>query len=65
VGVVRAKTGSLGHVNALSGYATTIKGDRVAFAIVSNNHNLTSKRALQAIDRMVEAIVEDGKKKKD
>lgn len=59
---VQAKTGSLGHVNALSGYVTTEKGERIAFSIIANNHNLTSKRALDAIDEIVEAIVSAGKK---
>jgi serine-type D-Ala-D-Ala carboxypeptidase/endopeptidase (penicillin-binding protein 4) len=61
-GRVQAKTGSLGHVNALSGYATTISGDRVAFCIMVNNHNLPSKRSLDTIDQIVTAIVEDGGK---
>jgi D-alanyl-D-alanine carboxypeptidase/D-alanyl-D-alanine-endopeptidase (penicillin-binding protein 4) len=61
-GRVQAKTGSLGHVNTLSGFATTITGDRVAFSIMANNHNLPSRRALQTIDDIVTAIVEEGTK---
>jgi D-alanyl-D-alanine carboxypeptidase/D-alanyl-D-alanine-endopeptidase (penicillin-binding protein 4) len=54
---VQAKTGALGHVNALSGYATTLKGDHVAFAILANNHNLPSKRALEVVDMIVDAVL--------
>ncbi len=60
-GRVQGKTGSLGHVNALSGFATTLSGDRIAFSIMANNHNLTSKVALQTIDQIITALVEDKK----
>jgi D-alanyl-D-alanine carboxypeptidase/D-alanyl-D-alanine-endopeptidase (penicillin-binding protein 4) len=60
-GVIRGKTGSLSHVNSLSGYATAQSGDHVAFCIVSNNHNLPVRKALDIIDRILEKIVADGK----
>jgi serine-type D-Ala-D-Ala carboxypeptidase/endopeptidase (penicillin-binding protein 4) len=59
-GAVHGKTGSLTHVNALSGYATTVKGEHVAFSILCNNHNLPNKKALDTIDRIVEKIVTGG-----
>jgi len=59
--VVRGKTGSLTHVNSLSGYATTHNGDRVAFCIMVNNHDMTTKKALDTIDQILEHIVADGK----
>ena len=58
-GHVHGKTGSLGHVTALSGYIDTMKGDRIAFAIFANNHNLPGRKAIDTIDQIVQAIVED------
>jgi len=56
---VMAKTGSLGGVKALSGYATTDSGQVVVFSIMSNNFNLPGKRVTDAIDQIVQVIVED------
>jgi LysM repeat protein len=36
-GNLRAKTGTINRVSALSGYVTAANGERIAFAIISNN----------------------------
>ena len=58
MGHVQGKTGSLNHVNALSGFATTGKGEKVAFSILTNNHHLPDREALNTIDQIVLAVMQ-------
>ncbi len=51
--ILQAKTGSLDHVNALSGYLTTARGQRLVFSIFGNNNTLANKKASEVIDEIV------------
>ncbi|HEY1679967.1 MAG TPA: D-alanyl-D-alanine carboxypeptidase/D-alanyl-D-alanine-endopeptidase [Candidatus Sulfotelmatobacter sp.] len=55
-GQIWAKTGTLGEVSALSGYANAASGRMVAFSILVNGRTPGSTAESQAIDRMTEAI---------
>jgi len=56
-GSVAAKTGTLSLVNALAGYVTTRGGERLAFAVIVNNHAARSREAVKAIDEIAAALV--------
>lgn len=58
-GLIHAKTGTLSHVNALSGYGETRSGRRFAFSIFCNNHNLPSSKVIAAIDSIVVLLVKE------
>ena len=51
-GRIHAKTGSLEHVNALSGYMDLPGGRRLAFVIIANQHPLDGPQATKVIDQI-------------
>jgi D-alanyl-D-alanine carboxypeptidase/D-alanyl-D-alanine-endopeptidase (penicillin-binding protein 4) len=53
---VVAKTGTLRLANALAGYVRTERGERLAFAIVVNNHAGKGREAVAAIDAIASAL---------
>jgi serine-type D-Ala-D-Ala carboxypeptidase/endopeptidase (penicillin-binding protein 4) len=55
-GRIAAKTGTLEHVNALSGYMNLRSGERLAFVILGNSHLLKSGEAVRVVDRIALAI---------
>jgi D-alanyl-D-alanine carboxypeptidase/D-alanyl-D-alanine-endopeptidase (penicillin-binding protein 4) len=55
---VLAKTGTSQLINALAGYVTTVRGERLAFAVFVNNHAGKSREAIRAIDRVAAALAE-------
>jgi D-alanyl-D-alanine carboxypeptidase/D-alanyl-D-alanine-endopeptidase (penicillin-binding protein 4) len=55
-GRLRAKTGSLSHVNSLSGYVTARNGERLAFSLLSNNVLLPNAEVRHRLDELAETL---------
>ena len=51
-GRLQAKTGTLRFANSLAGYLTAADGDRIAFAIIVNNHTMPGREAVAAVDEI-------------
>jgi serine-type D-Ala-D-Ala carboxypeptidase/endopeptidase (penicillin-binding protein 4) len=57
-GLVEAKTGSADHARALSGYATTHRGEYLVFSLFDNNNPQHGTDATAALDAITTAMVE-------
>ena len=57
-GLVQAKTGEVEHVRALSGYATTLRGEHLIFSVFYNNNPQKGSETAAPIDAIVTAMVE-------
>ena len=57
-GDIHAKTGSLTHVSALSGYARREDDSLVVFSILVNNYGVSTSAVREIIDKIAAAILE-------
>jgi D-alanyl-D-alanine carboxypeptidase len=57
-GLIEAKTGSTEHVHALSGYATTARGESLIFSIFGNNDTQKAHDASVTVDAIAAAMIE-------
>jgi len=55
-GKIHAKTGSVEHVNTLSGYMDLPSGKRLVFSIMTNNHPLPNKTGQDTLDAIAVEI---------
>ncbi|MGZ6079451.1 MAG: D-alanyl-D-alanine carboxypeptidase/D-alanyl-D-alanine endopeptidase [Myxococcaceae bacterium] len=60
VGRLRAKTGTLENVSALSGYVQSVGGERFAFSVMVNDYAGRSGPVVQGIDAMGAAVAAVG-----
>ncbi|GBC82030.1 D-alanyl-D-alanine carboxypeptidase [bacterium HR10] len=51
-GNVRAKTGTLAYTYTLSGYVTTVRGERLVFSVMVNHHTGEAAHALAALNEL-------------
>ena len=57
-GMILAKTGTLDHVHSLCGFATTLSGESLVFAIFANNNPQKGRDSIAPLDALAVAMVE-------
>ncbi|MBZ5609232.1 MAG: D-alanyl-D-alanine carboxypeptidase/D-alanyl-D-alanine-endopeptidase [Acidobacteriia bacterium] len=55
---IHAKTGTLAHVRAISGYVTAPQRDPLGFSLLVNNYDAPAAEITRALDRIVLALLE-------
>lgn len=63
-GNVKAKTGFVGHVRALSGYVATADNEELAFSIIANNYSVPTSMANLIQDLVCERLANFSRSKK-
>jgi D-alanyl-D-alanine carboxypeptidase/D-alanyl-D-alanine-endopeptidase (penicillin-binding protein 4) len=58
-GRVQAKTGLTDHVEGLSGYATTVRGEHLIFSMFGNNNGIAGRDGGAVLDSICVAMVEE------
>jgi D-alanyl-D-alanine carboxypeptidase/D-alanyl-D-alanine-endopeptidase (penicillin-binding protein 4) len=58
-GRIHAKSGTFERVDSLSGYATSLRGERLIFSIFGNNIGTHNRDAAAILDALCEAMVEE------
>jgi D-alanyl-D-alanine carboxypeptidase/D-alanyl-D-alanine-endopeptidase (penicillin-binding protein 4) len=54
---VRVKTGTMEGVKAYAGYIDAANGDRLAFTIISNGHEVSSTVAAEKLNKILQKVV--------
>jgi serine-type D-Ala-D-Ala carboxypeptidase/endopeptidase (penicillin-binding protein 4) len=58
-GHIQAKTGSVERTQAVSGFATTLRGEHLIFSMFDNHNGGPSREAVKVIDAIAVAMVQD------
>ncbi len=58
-GRIQAKTGSVEHTQAVSGFATTLHGEHLIFSMFDNHNGGPSREAVKVLDLIAVAMVQD------